>query len=364
LESDQLFDAGHPLRIADQGCFFVGGKYLDTSDGRMISGQMFVQYQIPSELIHQHPVVMIHGGGQTGVNFLGTPDGRRGWADYFIANGYAVYVIDQPARGRSGFHSAAYGTAFLRSLRDVSGRFTSPAISGSWPQAALHSQWPGSGLPGDPVFDEFYASQVESMTDALLNERMMRSAGSALLARIGPSVLVTHSQAGPFGWTIADACPALVKAIIAVEPNGPPLQDIRFDAISNSFEDDGLVRPWGITRTPLCYDPMPAGSGEMVYVRQEKPDAPGLSRGWLQAEPARQLTNLKNIPVLMITAEASYHASYDHCTSAFLKQAGVEHVFVRLADAGIRGNGHMMMLEKNNLEIARYLHRWLEANES
>jgi hypothetical protein len=32
---------------------------------------------------------------------------------------------------------------------------------------------------------------------------------------------------------------------------------------------------------------------------------------------------------------------------------------VRLAEAGIRGNGHMMMLEKNNLEIARYLREWL-----
>jgi hypothetical protein len=61
----------------------------------------------------------------------------------------------------------------------------------------------------------------------------------------------------------------------------------------------------------------------------------------------------------MVTAQASYHAPYDHGTSLFLKQAGVEHTFVRLADAGIRGNGHMMMLENNNLEIARYFDTWL-----
>ena len=78
-------------------------------------------------------------------------------------------------------------------------------------------------------------------------------------------------------------------------------------------------------------------------------------RCWLQAEPARQLANLKGIPILIVTGEASYHAPYDHCTSAFLRQAGVKHDFVRLADVGIRGNGHMMMLEKNNLEIARFL---------
>ena len=36
--------------------------------------------------------------------------------------------------------------------------------------------------------------------------------------------------------------------------------------------------------------------------------------------------------------------------------------FVRLADRGIRGNGHMMMLEKNNLEIAAFLRRWEQDN--
>ena len=48
------------------------------------------------------PVVMIHGGGQTGTNFTGTPDGRRGWAHDFLRAGYEVYVVDQPGRARSG----------------------------------------------------------------------------------------------------------------------------------------------------------------------------------------------------------------------------------------------------------------------
>jgi len=33
--------------------------------------------------------------------------------------------------------------------------------------------------------------------------------------------------------------------------------------------------------------------------------------------------------------------------------------FVRLADAGIKGNGHMLMLEKNNVEIAAVVEQWL-----
>ena len=61
-------------------------------------------------------------------------------------------------------------------------------------------------------------------------------------------------------------------------------------------------------------------------------------------------------------SEASYHAPYDYCTSRYLTQAGVKHEFVSLPDAGIRGNGHMMMLEKNNLEIAALLDGWTRKN--
>jgi hypothetical protein len=64
------------------------------------------------------------------------------------------------------------------------------------------------------------------------------------------------------------------------------------------------------------------------------------------------------VPILMITSEASYHASYDHCTSAYLTQAGVEHTYVRLPDVGIHGNGHMMMLENDNLRIAALIEQW------
>ena len=37
-------------------------------------------------------------------------------------------------------------------------------------------------------------------------------------------------------------------------------------------------------------------------------------------------------------------------------------VRTQLAERGIRGNGHMMMLEKNNLEIARVITEWINAS--
>ena len=95
-------------------------------------------------------------------------------------------------------------------------------------------------------------------------------------------------------------------------------------------------------------------------VRQDKPDQPDLVRCWLQKEPARQLPNLKRIPVVIIMSEASYHAAYDHCTAAYLNQAGVPNTLIRLADVGVRGNGHMMMIEKNNAAIAGVVAQWLD----
>ena len=92
---------------------------------------------------------------------------------------------------------------------------------------------------------------------------------------------------------------------------------------------------------------------------QAAADAPDLVRGWLQADPPRRLVNLAGIPILILTGEASYHAPYDHCTSAFLRQAGVEHDFVRLSEAGIGGNGHMMMLEKNSADVSALIMKWL-----
>src|SRR5688572_21857030 len=97
------------LTIAAQGCFYVGGEYRQTSDGQIRAGQMYVQYQIPADRTQTHPVVMWHGGGQTGTNFMGTPDGRKGWSDYFLERGYAVYIVDQPGRARSGYFTEVYG---------------------------------------------------------------------------------------------------------------------------------------------------------------------------------------------------------------------------------------------------------------
>jgi pimeloyl-ACP methyl ester carboxylesterase len=350
------------LSIARQGYLFAGGKYSN-DNGTAMSGQLYAEFQIPAKHTRPWPIVMIHGGGQTGTNFTGTPDGRDGWAQFFLRQGYAVYVVDQAGRGRAAYEADHYGPMTRLDAENIERRFVAPERYNLWPQAHLHTQWPGKGAPGDPFFDQFYASQVPSIQNFTLQQTLNRDAILALLDKIGPAILLTHSQSGAFGWPVADAMPAKVKAIIAVEPNGPPFLDIENVAAPEWFRDAMLqTRPWGPTAAPLKYSPPAALASDLAIERQEKPDAPDLTRCWVQKSPARTLPNLQKMPILILTAEASYHAPYDHCTVKYLEQAGVHPSWIKLADIGIHGNGHMMMLEKNNMEIARVLSRWLAAN--
>jgi adenosylcobinamide amidohydrolase len=98
---------------------------------------------------------------------------------------------------------------------------------------------------------------------------------------------------------------------------------------------------------------------ELKIEQQAQPDGPGLVGCWQQVTPARRLINLANIPSTVMTAEASYHAVYDHCTVKYLTQAGVKVTALRLGDHGIHGNAHMIMLEKNNLQVAGLIAAWL-----
>jgi pimeloyl-ACP methyl ester carboxylesterase len=355
--------SGHtePLLIAGQGYIFAGGKYSTGGNGQVMSGQLYAEFQIPGKRTHTWPIVMIHGGSQSGTNFTGTPDGREGWAQFFLREGYAVYVVDQPGRGRAAYEADLYGPATRVNLENTQKRFVAPERYNLWPQAHLHTQWPGRGVPGDAVFDQFYASQIPSIKNFTLQQELNRDAILSLLEKIGPAILLTHSQSGAFGWPVGDARPDLVKAIIAVEPNGPPFYDVENISAPDWFRDSATqTRPWGITAVPLSYSPKTAKASDLSVVRQPNPDAPDLTRCWMQQSPGRQLPNLQKFPILILTSEASYHAPYEHCTVKYLEQAGVHPTWIKLADVGIHGNGHMMMLEKNSLEIGLVMSRWLD----
>ena len=349
-----------PLAIARDGFFYVGGKSVTINGRPYMSGQMYVEFRIPAKQAHPFPIVMVHGGTMSGTNFTGTPDGREGWAQFFVRRGYAVYVVDQPGRGRSAHVAGVYGPTEQVDRQNSQKRYIAQEKYKLWPQAHLHTQWPGSGEPEDPVVQQLVASQLPAIKDFKEQQVLNRDALAALLDKVGPAVLLVHSQAGAFGWPVADARPGLVKAILAIEPNGPPFYGVDFVGAPDYFRQGPLALTYGLTAVPLSYVPPVADASGLAMVREDKADGPDLVRCWTQKEPARRLPNLRDIPILVLTAEASYHAPYDHCTVKYLRQAGVHPAFIRIADLGIRGNSHVMMLEKNNREIAAVIARWLD----
>ena len=191
------------------------------------------------------------------------------------------------------------------------------------------------------------------------------------LGVMGIEVPETHGGAGG---TFFQAVLA-VEALSSVDPSIGVLVDVQ-----NTLVVNALAR-WGnndikrrylralATSTVGAYALSEAGSGSDAFAmttraveRDAKADGPDLFVCWMQKAPARQLVNLKNIPVMVMSAEASYHQAYDHCTAKYLNQAGVKTEYIRLQDKGVHGNGHMVMIEMNNLEVARVVDEWVVKN--
>jgi len=130
------------ITLAEHGYFFVGGQYVESGGKRLMAGQMYVEQLAPQNVTRPYPIIMIHGTAQTSTNFMGTPNGRPGWAHNFLARGYRVYVVDQVGRGKSGADAQIYGPYMRFSVEQEQSLFTAPEKYNLWPQATLHTQWP------------------------------------------------------------------------------------------------------------------------------------------------------------------------------------------------------------------------------
>jgi len=362
-------------KIGRQGHFYVGGKWAGEPGQERMRGAMYVETWVPKAIRYPYPILFIQaGGGQSNIALLQTPDGRPGWAYDFVNQGYTIYMIDQAGHGRSAYIPGVDGEVTVpRSgplMSEIWTQSTAPSPEKTqpgpdgrgptWPQFATYSAWPSDhpnkGKMGDPVFDYFAKTELQTVGGM---QQLTTDAIVELLDLIGqPVILLLHSGLAAQGWNVADARPKLVKGIIAAEPVAPPMENAERRAPGNYTPG----RLWGVTNSPIAYDPPIKSASELRTVRQEKPDGPGLIPCWVQQEPARKLVNLQAIPVLNVAGEASYHRPYAHCVAKWLNQAGVKTTFVGLEEVGLRGNGHQFMSEKNSDGIAKYFMSWLEKN--
>jgi pimeloyl-ACP methyl ester carboxylesterase len=353
------------LDLAEWSYFWVGVERAELARGTVVNGkQMYVEYMIPAAVKHPYPIVLVHGGGGQGTDWMGTPDGRPGWVTYLVQEGYAVYVVDRPGHGRPPFHPDLHGPfpAQAPTLEGFSGRFTPPNPTSAnvpLPFQHLHNQWPGTGEVGSPDLDQLVASQggsyitvsapspaaAQAASQPIAHE-VWRDRGAMLLDKIGPAIIVTHSAGGPFGWLVAESRPNLVKGIIAIEGGGQPFAG---------------ANVWGMSTIPVVYDPPVLHPSELKIVTVPSPEK-GVADYKIQAEPARGLLNLQGIPIVMVTSEGSFASPGNPGAVAFFKQAGCNAQELRLVDHGIHGNGHMMMVEKNNRQVLQPILDWIANN--
>ncbi|HTW36641.1 MAG TPA: hypothetical protein VMD53_18630 [Rhizomicrobium sp.] len=309
-----------PLTIAKQGSFFVGGHdaHFDTlstrppaaPSGTVTVDQVYVHYQIP---VGAKPLslVLIHGCCLTGKTWETTPDGRMGWAEYFVRRGFPTYVIDQAERGRSAgridiVNAVKLGKRPPSALPDVFAATHEDAWTLFRFGPAYAQAYPGVRFPLAAA-DEFWKQMVPDWSGSMPVPNATVPALAQLSAKLGRTVLISHSQSGIYPFQAFAQSPTGIAGIIAVEPGRCPAPDeaARYAGVP-------ILILWG--------------------------DYIALSARWAP-----------RLAVCRAFAKA-------------VDGAGGKADLVVLPDIGIRGNTHMLMQDDNNLQIADRLIDWMEAH--
>jgi pimeloyl-ACP methyl ester carboxylesterase len=320
------------ISLRDQGFFYTGvrTKQVETvargggapTKGTAIDGQMYVGFQLVARKQHPYPLVLVHGGGGQATDWMGTPDGRDGWLDYFLAAGFDVYYVDRPAHGRSP-NSRSYG-------EQLGAQPTTEFIANTF--TVQSRQYPGGGAANSKEVAAHTASSEPGPTasNAVLKENL-----GELLDRIGPAIVVTHSAGGPSGWLAMEARPNLVKGVLAIEP------------------------AMGITENlaPLITFSPALAAGERIQTEELPSEGPGLNACRLQPkDKVHTVPAYKGKKVLFVVSPLSQpmFTGNVHCSVHILNQLGADAKLARLKeDFRIEGNGHFMNEELNNGEIAK-----------
>jgi pimeloyl-ACP methyl ester carboxylesterase len=308
------------LELRDLGGKFVGYTTKSADNGSVdVLNPMFVQYLLPARRRHDYPIVFIHGGGGQGTDWLETPDGRDGFVDYFVADGWDVYVVDRPGHGRAQ-SNASCGNGQVR----VGNTAIISRLSTSSP-----SVWPG-GEP-TPTNDAVVGWTASSATAPYCGDALAAQTISALLDEIGPAVLLAHSAGGGSTFRVPDLNPDKVVGIIGFEAAGS-------NPAAGGFNNSpALLTSW---RTE------PALPASFAAV-----DRNGCA---MQGDSPSRLVNYAGLPVVLVATEmGTLNKAQIECAAAVWDQAGADASAVYLPDEGLKGGGHFAMAQLDNAAYAR-----------
>jgi pimeloyl-ACP methyl ester carboxylesterase len=306
------------LSLRDVGAKFVGYTTAPGANGSVdVSNPMFVQYLLPANRRHAYPLVMIHGGGGQGTDWLETPDGRDGWADYFVADGWDVYVVDRPGHGRSQSNpSCRDGKVGVANSTIIARLSTSdPTV------------WPG-GEP-TPTNDAVVRWTASSATAPYCGDVLAAQTISALLDQIGPAVLLAHSAGGGSTFRVPDLNAKNVVGIVAFEAAGA-------NPVAAGFNNSPpLITSWKTEPAlPQGFAPVDRGGCPM------------------QGDNPSKLVSFARVPIILVGSEKGLaNADALKCQASVWQQAGVDASYVYLPDRGLKGGGHFAMAQ---LDTAKY----------
>ena len=323
-----------PLVIQEQGSFAVGGTVLQnpgvydpikrTPAGQTFHGDhAYVFYQVPLNA-RKLPLVFLHGAGQFSKTWETTPDGREGFQNIFLRRGFGVYLLDQPRRGDAGRSTVPVS---ITPTPDEQFWFDTFRV-GVWPE-----YFPGVQFPRDAASLNQYFRQMTPNTGPF-DTGLISDAVVALFDKVGPGILVTHSQGGGPGWLTAIKSEN-TRAVISYEPGS------------------GFVFPSGEVPAPM---PSAAGTLEAVGV------------------PLQDFMKLTKIPIVIyygdyIPAQPSLNPGQDgwrvrlamaRLWADAVNRYGGDVTVVHLPEIGIHGNTHFPFSDLNNVAIADVLAKWLK----
>ena len=228
--SSALAQNAAPIALRDVGSFHIGGKHVKVEgqpirevlfsaggvpakmdpNGVYQVEQMYVQYFLQQKARGKLPLLMWHGGGLTGVTYETKPDGQPGWLNYFLRAGWDTYISDAVERGRSGWTDKFKGEPIFLPLGDPWERFRVGPV-GSWnDDKAKRAIYPGVQFPTD-AYEQFMKQGVPRWTTT---DDQIVAAYIELVDKVCPCVVLVHSQAGTFGYRVAEARPDKVKALV------------------------------------------------------------------------------------------------------------------------------------------------------
>lgn len=177
--------------------------------------QTYVQYFSPANRRFPLPVLLVHGGGMTGRTWETTPDGRPGWLQRFLEAGVETHVVDIVERGRAGFCALpglGSEAPILRSLEESWDLYR----FGARADFAARKAYPGMRFP-IRALEAFASYDVPRWpsSSAVQMEGLRR-----VIERIGPCVVIGHSQGGGFAFRLGAERPDLAPLVVALEPHG------------------------------------------------------------------------------------------------------------------------------------------------